>query len=102
LFNNIYKGKKVLVTGNTGFKGSWLTVWLLQLGADVYGMSSGILTEPSMFEELGLEDKITHFHHDVTDLDTTISQIKRISPDFVFHLAAQALVSESYEDPTYP
>jgi len=101
MFNNVYRGKKVLITGNTGFKGSWLTVWLLHLGADVYGMSSGILTEPSMFEQLDLKSKITHYDHDIRDLDTTISMFNAIKPDFVFHLAAQAIVSESYEDPIY-
>jgi len=55
MFNNIYKSKKVLITGNTGFKGSWLTIWLLKLGANVYGLSKDIPSEPSMFKELGLK-----------------------------------------------
>ena len=57
-FGNIYYGKKVLITGNTGFKGSWLTCWLLELGAKVYGISKDIPTNPSMFEELHLKDRI--------------------------------------------
>jgi CDP-glucose 4,6-dehydratase len=60
IFNNVYKGKKVLVTGNTGFKGSWLSTWLLMLGADVYGYSNEVPTNPSMFETLRLDEKIHH------------------------------------------
>lgn len=56
-FNNVYKGKKVLVTGNTGFKGSWLSAWLLMVGAEVYGYSNDVPTSPSMFETLGLDKK---------------------------------------------
>lgn len=59
-FNNVYKGKKVLVTGNTGFKGSWLSAWLLMVGAEVYGYSNDVPTNPSMFETLGLDKKIHH------------------------------------------
>ena len=55
MFEDIYRGKRVLITGNTGFKGSWLTVWLLRLGADVIGFSKDVPTSPSMFEDLGLE-----------------------------------------------
>ena len=57
-FNNVYEGKKVLVTGNTGFKGSWLSVWLKMLGADVYGFSNEIPTTPSMFEVCHLETSV--------------------------------------------
>ena len=58
MFNNIYEHKKVLITGDTGFKGTWLTTWLLKLGANVVGISKNIPTTPSMFEELKLESKI--------------------------------------------
>ncbi len=98
-FKDIYKNKKVLITGNTGFKGSWLTVWLKSMGADVYGYSIDIPTHPSMFEILGLEKKIKHQWGDVrnkNDLNTYIQQLK---PDFIFHLAAQAIVSESFKEP---
>ena len=61
MFNNTFKNKKVLITGNTGFKGSWLSSWLIGLGADVYGISKDIPTSPSMFEVLELESKITFF-----------------------------------------
>lgn len=99
VFDNIYRGKKVLITGNTGFKGSWLTTWLLALGADVYGISKDIPTSPSMFVELGLTDKINHLMIDVRDYKKLNTAINNINPDFVFHLAAQPIVSLSYESP---
>jgi CDP-glucose 4,6-dehydratase len=99
MFANIYSGKKVLVTGHTGFKGSWLTVWLLKLGAEVIGYSKDIPTQPSMFSELGLDARIRHVIGDVRDLPALKQVIVEVRPDFVFHLAAQAIVSTSYADP---
>ena len=99
MFGDIYKGKKILVTGHTGFKGSWLTVWLLHLGADVIGYSKDIPSTPSMFEELGLESRIKHVIADVRDLNAVQNIIEIEKPDIVFHLAAQAIVSTSYADP---
>lgn len=99
MFNNKYQGKKVLVTGHTGFKGSWLTTWLLKLGAKVCGLSDQIPTKPSMFEELGLEDKIEHHFCDIRELENVSKILTEFNPDFVFHLAAQPIVSVSYEDP---
>lgn len=99
MFGNIYKNKKVLITGNTGFKGSWLTIWLLKLGARVYGISKDIPTEPSMFKELGLINNITHYNQDLRDLVSLDQIINETKPDFLFHLAAQSLVSVSYSDP---
>jgi len=99
MFDSVYKKKKVLVTGNTGFKGSWLTIWLLKLGARVFGFSKNIPTSPSMFVELGLKDKINHYEGDVRDLDFLLQTINSVKPDFIFHLAAQSLVSVSYSDP---
>lgn len=98
-YNNIYQGKKVLITGNTGFKGSWLTTWLLSLGAEVYGYSDGIPTSPSMFEVLQLENKISQKYADIRDKDSLRRYINEIKPDFIFHLAAQAIVSVSYQYP---
>lgn len=98
-FNNVYKGKKVLVTGNTGFKGSWLSVWLNMLGAEVYGFSNEIPTQPSMFEVCNLSEKIHHKFGDIRDKDAMNAYIQEIKPDFIFHLAAQAIVSTSYENP---
>lgn len=99
LFGEVYRHKKVLVTGNTGFKGSWLCTWLLSLGADVYGISKDIPSKPSMFEELGLADKMTHFMQDVRHYESLKATMDKIKPDFVFHLAAQPIVSLSYSEP---
>ena len=99
MFNNIYKDKKVLITGHTGFKGSWLTTWLLNLGADICGISLDIPTKPSMFEELKLEEKIEHHFADIRDLDKIKEIVNSFKPDFLFHLAAQPIVSKSYADP---
>lgn len=99
MFQNIYKNKKVLVTGHTGFKGSWLSVWLLKLGAHVVGIAKDIPTHPSMFEALGLAQKLKHYQADIRDLVAMTKIICEEKPDFVFHLAAQAIVSTSYKDP---
>jgi CDP-glucose 4,6-dehydratase len=98
-FNNIYKGKKVLITGNTGFKGSWLSVWLEMLGAEVYGYSSDIPTNPSMFEILDLEKKVRHHRGDIRNKQELNQYIQHVRPDFIFHLAAQAIVSLSFKEP---
>ena len=98
-FHDCYRAKRVIVTGHTGFKGSWLTTWLLKLGAEVIGVSRDIPTKPAMFEELGLASRIRHLQADIRDLDAMRELIRDIQPDFVFHLAAQAIVSISYSDP---
>ena len=98
-FGSVYAGKRVLVTGNTGFKGSWLTLWLLRLGAEVYGFSKDIPTKPSMFEDLALEKRIAHYYKDVRELGSVKEIIDQVKPDFLFHLAAQPLVSISYTEP---
>lgn len=99
MFNNVYENKKVLVTGHTGFKGSWLCTWLLKLGAEVVGISKDIPTSPAMFEVLCLEKKIKHFKADIRAFDDIHALIELEKPDFVFHLAAQAIVSTSYSNP---
>ena len=98
-FNNIYSGKKVLITGNTGFKGSWLTAWLLSLGAEVYGYSDRVPTTPSMYEAIGLDTKVKQTFADIRNLEDFEAVVQKINPDFIFHLAAQAIVSTSYADP---
>jgi CDP-glucose 4,6-dehydratase len=99
MFGDVYKDKKVLITGNTGFKGSWITVWLLKLGARVIGISNNVPTKPSMFEELKLSDKIKYYQDDIRDLTRVIGIISTEKPDFIFHMAAQSIVSISYIDP---
>jgi len=100
MFENVYKGKKVIITGNTGFKGSWLTLWLNKLGADLYGYSNGIITSPSMYEELGLSKIIKTEFSDINDIKSLEQFINKVKPDFIFHLAAQSLVFESFLNPT--
>lgn len=99
MFKNIYKGRRVLVTGHTGFKGSWLCAWLVDLGATVAGYSLDIPTQPSHFEALALSDKIEHFTGDVRNKDSLRQALDKFCPEIVFHLAAQSLVRKSYEDP---
>ncbi len=99
MFNNIYRGKRVLVTGNTGFKGCWLSTWLLMCGAEVYGYSIDIPSQPSMFETLKLDGRVHHRFGDVRNKDEFASYLNEVRPDFVFHLAAQAIVSTSYANP---
>jgi CDP-glucose 4,6-dehydratase len=99
MLNKNYQGKKVLVTGHTGFKGSWLTSWLLKLGAKVCGLSDQIPTNPSMFVELGLDQKIENHFCDIRDFEGVSKILTEFAPDYVFHLAAQPIVSVSYEDP---
>ena len=99
MFSNIYKDKKVLITGHTGFKGSWLTTWLLNLGAKIIGISKDIPTTPAMFQVLELEKKIHHNLIDIRNFDALNKIIKQEKPDFIFHLAAQAIVSTSYIEP---
>ena len=99
MFKNVYKGKKVLVTGHTGFKGTWLTMWLLKMGAHVTGFSDCIPTQPSIFEETALAGKITHHIGDIRDLNEVKQVVENTQPDFIFHLAAQPIVSISYSEP---
>lgn len=98
-FNNIFKNKKVIITGNTGFKGTWLSTWLNLLGADVYGYSINIPTNPSMFKVLNLEKHIHHQYGDIRDKEAMTAYVQKVKPDFIFHLAAQAIVSTSYKQP---
>lgn len=98
-FNNVYKGKRVLITGNTGFKGSWLSTWLTMLGAEVFGYSNEIPTEPSMFEVLNLDKRVHHHFGDIRNKEAMNAYIQEVQPDFLFHLAAQAIVSTSYKEP---
>ncbi len=97
LFSGIYKGKRVLVTGHTGFKGSWLCLWLKKLGAEVYGIALEPNTEPSHWNLLNLDIE-THIC-DIRDLSIIKEIFQLIQPDIIFHLAAQPIVRVSYEYP---
>lgn len=99
LFGSAYDGKRVLVTGHTGFKGAWLCEWLLGLGAEVTGLSLPPATEPSLFAELGLARRLHHNLGDIQEPEVLRDTVHEAKPDFVFHLAAQPLVRESYKRP---
>lgn len=94
-----FKGKKILVTGHTGFKGSWLSIWLNHLGAQVHGVSIDVPSSPSHFVSSKLTQKIEDHRLDILNKDGLAKLLKKIQPDIVFHLAAQALVRPSYKDP---
>ncbi len=98
-YHKVFKNKKVIITGHTGFKGSWLTSWLLKLGAKITGISSNIPSKPSHFKYLKIEKKIKNYSLDIRDFKSFKKIINRVNPDFIFHLAAQALVKESYNEP---
>jgi CDP-glucose 4,6-dehydratase len=99
LFGDVYRDRRVLITGHTGFKGSWLGLWLNDLGAEVAGFSVDIPSSPSNFELIGLESKLRHYVGDIRDRDRLAEVIDDFKPDIVFHLAAQALVQRSHLDP---
>lgn len=100
MYNNIYAGKRVFLTGHTGFKGSWLALWLTKLGAKVCGYSLAPNTNPSMFTVLDIEHKIEKsIFGDILDEKTLERAISEFQPDIVFHLAAQPLVRLSYREP---
>jgi CDP-glucose 4,6-dehydratase len=98
-FNNVYKGKKIVLTGHTGFKGSWLTTWLHQLGAEVHGLALAPENERWLFTQGRLDQLCHHNIGDVRDLEVVKKLMRSIKPDMVFHLAAQPIVRASYTDP---
>ena len=99
LFGDRYKGLKVLITGHTGFKGSWLSLWLLELGVEVAGFSLYLPSQPCNFEALQLEKKIKHYRGDIRDLKELSAVFEQFRPEIVFHLAAQSIVRHSYDEP---
>jgi CDP-glucose 4,6-dehydratase len=99
IFNKYYNNKRVLVTGHTGFKGAWLSIWLTELGAKVYGYSLDPPTEPSMYATCGLHNRMEELRADVLEYNKLKNYIAEIRPEIVFHLAAQSLVRYSYVIP---
>ncbi len=98
-YKNLYKGKTVLITGHTGFKGSWLASWLKILGANVIGIALNPSTQPSHYASIQLSNEIKDLRVDIRDKDALEEAILSTEPDFIFHLAAQALIKKSYENP---
>lgn len=96
---NFWKQKKVLITGHTGFKGSWLSLWLQELGASVVGYSNSIPTKPSLYEIANIGDNMKSIIADVKDLNRLKEEISNVEPDIIIHMAAQSLVQGSYENP---
>jgi CDP-glucose 4,6-dehydratase len=99
MFLNAFRQKRVLVTGHSGFKGAWLCEWLLALGAEVSGLSLPPDTDPSLFQQLGLADRMDSTFGDIRDADLVRRWVRERQPDFVLHLAAQPLVRKSYREP---
>lgn len=99
-FADFYRGKRVLVTGHTGFKGAWLSEWLIALGAEVTGFALPPATQPSLFNQLALASRLRHIEGDVRDLAAVRAAFTCAQPQIVFHLAAQPLVRLSYDQPT--
>lgn len=99
MFGHVYAGRRVFVTGHTGFKGSWLTAWLLRLGAEVAGFSNGVPTTPALYTVLGLGDSVLDLRGDVRDRAALAGALRDFRPEIVFHLAAQPLVRAAYADP---
>lgn len=94
-----FKNKRVLVTGNTGFKGSWLVAWLSRIGAQVSGLSDGVPTNPSIFRAANQAEEIQYFNKDIRLISDIQTSIHKARPEFIFHFAAQSLVRKSYSDP---
>src|ERR1700677_3410128 len=95
---SIYRGRRVLVTGDTGFKGAWLCEWLRGLGAEVHGLAFPP-TEPSLFDALELSRRVKHEVVDIRHAAHLTKAVQDLRPEFIFHLAAQALVRVSYREP---
>ena len=100
-FKNQFKNKKILITGSSGFKGSWLSLWMYLHGAKVLGVSVGIPSKPSNFEVLNLKNKINFKKIDLRDSKKLTNTILRFKPDYIFHLAAEAIVKRAYQNPRY-
>ena len=99
LYGGYFKGRKVLLTGHTGFKGSWLSVLLHRLGADVYGYALEPPTDPSLYKLALVDELLTSTIGDIRDYEKLSSTFRKYRPEIVIHMAAQPLVKESYKNP---
>ena len=97
--SEFWRNKRVLVTGHTGFKGAWLTLWLCQLGAKITGLALPPATTPALFDQLGLADEVDHHICDIGDAAEVERIVAVSAPEIVLHLAAQPLVRRSYREP---
>ena len=96
-----FRGKKILISGHSGLKGSWLSLWLNYLGANVYGISNNFKTNQTNFKNFKMKKNIQNFNIDIRNFDKLNKVIRKIKPDFIFHFAAQSLVGASYKNPIY-
>lgn len=96
---NFWQGKRVLITGHTGFKGSWLSFWLKNLGANICGYALAAESEPNLFSSLNLASEINSVIGDIRNLAEFEKNLAEFEPEIVFHLAAQSLVRKSYREP---
>jgi CDP-glucose 4,6-dehydratase len=96
---SFWKNKKILITGHTGFKGSWLTIWLKKLGADITGFSKSVPTNPSLFEAANIKKDIKSVVGDIQNYELLKETIRKCQPEIIFHMAAQSLVIKSYSNP---
>ncbi len=99
LNKDFWKGKKVFITGHTGFKGAWLSAWLQSMGASISGFALPPSTNPNLFSLLNLDSDMQYVFGDIRDLHLLKEQLKKFDPDIVIHMAAQAIVRESYQNP---
>jgi len=97
--SNFWKNKTILLTGHTGFKGSWITLWLKKLGSNIVGFSNDIPTSPSLFKVANIEDEIISVNGDIRNFDLIKKTIDEHKPDIIIHMAAQSLVRTSYLEP---
>jgi len=100
LFDGVFKNRRVLITGHTGFKGSWLSILLSKAGAKVYGYALKPHTNPSLFVEAGVSNIVESYIGDIRDYNNLLSVFQKVKPEIVFHMAAQAIVLESYRNPS--
>src|SRR6185369_15766666 len=99
LNRSFWEGRNVFLTGHTGFKGSWLSLWLNALGARVTGYALSPPTQPNIYEQAGLADCVHSISGDIRDFARLKSSLEETHPDIVIHMAAQSVVRRGYEDP---